>query len=104
MSGQLYENYIISEVFKKESHTQTQSMLYYLRTSTGQEVDLIIDRKSTKVWIEIKKSATFRPKMLEAVKTFMGKDDTGLLLYNGESMKAMGKVQVQNHVDYLVCV
>lgn len=101
MSGQLYENYMISEILKKERHTQTQSTLYYLRTSTGQEVDLIIDRKSTKEWIEIKKSATFRPKMLESIKAFMGNDDTGWLLYCGESMKAMGNVQVKNYADYL---
>lgn len=101
MSGQIYENYVISEILKKEEHAQTHATLYYLRTRTGQEVDLIIDRKNTKEWIEIKKSATFRPKMIDTIRTFMGKEDTGLLLYNGESMRTMHHVQIKNFADYL---
>ena len=56
MSGALFENYLVSEVLKKECHNNTKADLYFLRSHEGYEVDLIIDRKRTQEWIEIKRS------------------------------------------------
>ena len=46
MSGSIFENYIVSEIYKKELSKNTHTNLYYLRTSNQDEVDLIIYRKS----------------------------------------------------------
>lgn len=101
MAGAIYENYIISEVIKKETHTKTDASFYYLRTSSGQEVDLIIDRKTAKEWIEIKKSYSFKPKMLQIIKLFLNEKDTGYLLYNGVSKNKINNIQIKNYKDYL---
>ena len=54
MAGSIFENYIISEILKKEIHAKTNAELFYLRTSSMLEIDLIIDRKQYKEMIEIK--------------------------------------------------
>lgn len=102
MSGQLYENFMVSEILKKETHSKSQSELFFLRTSAGLEVDLIIDRKTHKEWIEIKKSATFRPKMNNAIKVFKGENDKGLLLYNGKDIDLPDNIKVLNFENYLL--
>lgn len=85
MAGSIFENYVISEVLKQEIHGDTNSKLYYYRTTSG-EVDLIIDRKTHKEFIEIRSSATFRPQMIAAVEQLTKKTDKGYLLYNGKKV------------------
>lgn len=83
MAGSLFENYVISEIMKKETHANSHAELFYYRTSGGMEVDLIIDRKNHRELIEIKSGETFRPKMLWAMESLLEKSDNGWLLYNG---------------------
>jgi uncharacterized protein len=110
--GALFENYLVSEIIKKETHANSHAELFYYRTSNGMEVDLIIDRKKYKELIEIKGGETFRPKMLEAVEQIIEPDDKGWLLYNGkekieyptaEHKENAGTaiITVTNYKDYL---
>lgn len=85
MAGALFENYIVSEIMKKELHLSTKSDLYYFRTASKVEIDLIIDHKSSRDFIEIKKSATFHPGMVKSLKEYADKDAKKILLYQGES-------------------
>lgn len=101
MAGSIFENYIVSEIMKKELHNKTNASLYYLRTSNGVEIDLIVDRKIQKEFIEIKNSATFKPKMIEAVEQFIGKNDKGFLLYNGANFPYSKNISIINYSDYL---
>lgn len=84
LAGAIFENYIIADILKRESHHKTHAELFYLRTSNGDEVDLIIDRKHTKELIEIKNSYSFHPRMLKAVEQFLEKGDQAKLIYRGE--------------------
>ncbi|OAI48419.1 hypothetical protein AYO45_05065 [Gammaproteobacteria bacterium SCGC AG-212-F23] len=84
LAGSLFENYIISEILKKELHQATLSDIYYFRTQDNMEIDLIVDRKSTKDFIEIKKTATFHPNMINTLKKYAEPGCRSLLLYNGE--------------------
>lgn len=54
MCGPLFEDYVVSEILKREAHTKADSELFYYRMSRGLEVDLIVDRQSAKEFIEIK--------------------------------------------------
>lgn len=101
LTGAVFENYIVSEILKKEQHSNTQSVLYYLRTSHGIEVDLIIDRKNTKEFIEIKHSATFSPRMVAPMSEFIEKGDKGYLLYRGDNFPYHEPVSVLNYKDFL---
>lgn len=84
LAGALFENYIISEIYKKELHSAGNTSLYYLRTHDKQEIDLIIDRKSHKDFIEVKKSATFKPAMIDMLQKIRIEKDRAFLLYQGE--------------------
>jgi len=101
MAGSLFENYIVSEILKKELHNKTMAEIYYLRTSNGVEVDLIIDRKNRKEFIEIKNSQTFTPRMLAAMNEFIEKDDKGYLIYRGENFAYSPPVKIINYQNYL---
>lgn len=84
LAGPLFENYVISEIYKKHLHRAETADLYYLRTYEKAEIDLIVDRRTHCELIEIKKSATFKPKMIETLKSFRQPEDKAYLLYQGE--------------------
>lgn len=75
--------------------------LYYYRTSKGDEIDLIIDRKITKEFIEIKFNSTFTPKMITEINKIIALDDKGYLLYTGENIKYDKNISVLNFGEYL---
>jgi len=101
MSGALFENYIISEVLKGETHQKTHNELYDLRTSEGVEIDLIVDHKSYKECIEIKNTATFRPKMVRAVNSFLEAGDHGCMIYVGEDYQYSETINIINYNRFL---
>ncbi len=100
MTGSIFENYIVSEVLKRELHRKTHAELFYIRTSHGAEVDLIIDRKTHKELIEIKSGETFKPMMVNALEEFMEKGDQGYLLYRGKEFPYDKRIRVMNYQDY----
>lgn len=99
LSGALFENYIVSEIYKKELHTASHGELFFFRTHDKTEVDLIIDRKHSKEWIEIKKSSTLKPNMIHTLSHLRG-EDSATLIYQGKSDQFRG-VTIANFYDYL---
>ena len=89
------------DTWGKERHTNQTSELYYLRTSHGVEIDLIIDRKNTKEFIEIKNSATFNPRMVAPMNEFIEKGDKGFLLYRGENFPYYEPIKVLHYKEFL---
>lgn len=57
-SGALFENFIISEIYKKNSLVYPRANLHFWRTHTGQEVDLITERNGKLTALECKLSAS----------------------------------------------
>ena len=102
LSGALFENYVVSEVLKKETHSVSHSDIYYFRSHSGQEVDLIIDRKRHQELIEIKLNSTFKPNMLKHVESFMSENDRGYLVYTGETKAYKDTVNVVNFQEWLL--
>ncbi len=100
MAGNLFENYVVSEIYKNELHRATLSSLYYLRTQDKAEIDLIVDRKTSKDFIEIKKNATFQPRMVQNLKKYTQAGCRSILLYTGEKYKH-GDVEVMPYWEYL---
>ncbi|MAG13469.1 MAG: AAA family ATPase [Spirochaetales bacterium] len=58
LKGNLFENFIIAEYCKSALHSGTQPDAYFFRDSTGNEVDLIIDKTPNLIPIEIKSGET----------------------------------------------
>lgn len=101
MRGAIFENYIVSEINKKIHHAGKKSELYYFRSSAGLEVDLIVDNKLTRDFIEIKATASFKTRMLNAVQQLMGANDRGYLLYNGENFPYKDNIKIIHYSEYL---
>ncbi len=70
MGGALMETAVISEVLRTLTHRGTEPQLYFWRTSTGTEVDLVVKSGTELVPVEIKISATPRPAMAESISAF----------------------------------
>lgn len=102
MTGQLFENYIITEIYKRELLDSKHKELCYYRTSHGEEIDLIIDRVQSKELIEIKSSNTFKTAMLKPIKSLLEKNDQGFLLYNGKEFPLEPNIKIINYRDYLL--
>ncbi|TAK64413.1 MAG: DUF4143 domain-containing protein [Bacteroidetes bacterium] len=101
MQGALFENYIVSEIMKREIHNNTHSDLFYYRTNHGVEIDLIVDKKASRELIEIKSSETFRPEMVKALEQFKGNVEQGFLLYKGKEIRYTEDIRVVHYSDYL---
>lgn len=101
MSGAIFENYVVTEILKKEIHQANNAKLFYLRTNNNVEVDLIIERPTYKEFIEIKKTATFNPNMVKPLMQFMGKNDKGYVLYNGATYPYGDNIKIINYKNYL---
>lgn len=101
MKGSLYENYIVSEVIKKDNINDKHNVVYFFRTSSHEEIDLIIDRKVNKELIEIKHTSSFKPKMMETISKYLEDDDVGYLLYNGDEFPYKSNIKIINYSQYL---
>jgi len=96
-----FRSFLYYLFLKRELHQKTQSELFYLRTSNGVEIDLIIDRKSSKELIEIKKTSTSSTKMFSAIKDFIKQGDKGYLIYNGNYFQYADNIAAVNYKTYL---
>jgi predicted AAA+ superfamily ATPase len=101
MYGALFENYVVSEVFKQLTHSRTDAELFFFRESNGNEIDLIIDRKSSRDHIEIKSGHTFRPEMARLLLQFAKDAKHSLVLYRGNDITLGGGVSAVNFKTYL---
>jgi len=102
MAGAIFENYLIAEILKRELHGGTHTRLYYYRSNAGVEVDLIVDKKSYKELIEIKKSSSFNPGMTASIEKLLEPDDKAFLLYNGREFQYLKNIRVINYSEYLL--
>jgi predicted AAA+ superfamily ATPase len=61
LAGATLENIVVMELRKQSSRSKTQPQLYYWRTASGQEVDIVLeDSTGQLVGIEVKASATLQ--------------------------------------------
>lgn len=94
--GRLLENFVIAELQKQRTWCEAQPHLYHFRTTTGQEVDCILeDARGHCVGIEIKASATISPSDIRGLETFenlYGKRFIrGVVLYSGKDVIPLRK-------------
>ncbi len=97
MSGAIFENFIIADIYKNICHNTKNSELYFLKTSHGQEIDLIIDHKTHLELIEIKLSATATPKMSKIIQEYGTLKDKKYVIYRGDNFKIAGTEFINYH-------
>ena len=72
MGGAIMETAVLSEIVRTLTHRGADPQVYFWRTQAGTEVDFVVDVAEGLIPIEVKLSATPRPAMAKAIKTFQG--------------------------------
>jgi predicted AAA+ superfamily ATPase len=93
--GRMLETFVVGELRKQLSWTQPQTALYHFRTSSGSEVDAILEKADgTVAAIEVKAGATMGASDFTAIKTLrdsLGKRfRAGIVLYLGDQVVPFG--------------
>jgi hypothetical protein len=70
MGGWIMETAVLAEIVKALVHRGVEPRVYFWRTSTGTEVDFIVEDEGRLVPIEVKLSATPRPAMAASISEF----------------------------------
>jgi predicted AAA+ superfamily ATPase len=70
MGGAILETAVLSEIVKTLTHRGVDPQVYFWRTSSGTEVDIVVEAAGMLVPIEVKLSTTPRPAMASSIKTF----------------------------------
>jgi predicted AAA+ superfamily ATPase len=88
LTGAILENFVYMELRKQSTWSATQPELFYWRTASGQEVDIVLeDRAGRVVGVEVKAAATLSGndlRGLHAFATTAGKQWVrGVVLYTG---------------------
>jgi predicted AAA+ superfamily ATPase len=93
--GPHMENLILSDLLAwRDAHLLDHPELFYWRTATGEEVDLVVEQGSDLLGIEVK--ATTRPRTADAIHLKAFRDEYGdrvrgcLLLHGGENLEWLG--------------
>ena len=94
MGGPIMETAVLSEIVKTLTHRGIDPQLYFWRTSTGTEIDILIETGRGLIPIEVKLSATPRPAMASSIKAFQedfgDKAMPGYVVHPGEVRLPLG--------------
>ena len=87
--GPLLESFVLMEIRKQATWSETRPELFHYRTQTGQEVDLLLeDARGRIAGIEVKASATVQERdvrtLLDLAETLGKRFVRGVVLYTGE--------------------
>ena len=72
MGGAIMETAVLSEIVRTLTHRGMDPQVYFWRTVAGTEVDFVVETSGGLVPIEVRLSATPRPAMASAIRTFQG--------------------------------
>ena len=70
MGGAVLETAVLSEILKTYLHRGLEPQVYFWRTSTGTEVDFVVEADARLVPVEVKLSATPKPAMAGGIAAF----------------------------------
>ncbi len=87
LRGNIFENFIIADIFKQFHHSGLRPPLFFWRDHRGNEVDLLIEQGDRLVPVEIKSGETLNEDFLRGLRYFdhlqKGKAQQGILIYGG---------------------
>lgn len=87
--GQLFENFILLEKIKKSWNHKTHDKFFFWRDSTGNEVDLLIERGQQLLAVEIKSGKTINTEFFKNLNHFkkIKSDASCFLVYGGNEVQ-----------------
>jgi len=72
VKGASWETFVIEEIIRRERRARPHTRFYFWRTSAGAEVDLVLDRGSARIAVEIKCGHGGRPQSVRQLQTAIG--------------------------------
>ncbi len=95
LGGQLMETAVISEIYKSFYHRGEEPRIYFWRTSSGTEVDLVVEKGTNLIPVEIKLTSTPRPSFGDPIRVFQKDNDElalpGYVVHTGDMRLPLGK-------------
>lgn len=87
MAGAIFENWCIAEILKNKCNQGENNGLFYFRDNLGNEIDLIIEKETVPLAVEIKSSSKPDRTLLKGLKYWKKYQPAanGILLYQGKS-------------------
>ena len=96
--GGLFESLIVAELLKSRYNRGLASNFYFWRNNLGDEIDLLIDRGSELVPVEIKSGETLNPDLFKGIhkwkKIAAADNSPAYLVFGGDRALASGGVSV----------
>jgi predicted AAA+ superfamily ATPase len=98
LRGNLFENFIFSELVKNRYNKGLPANFYYLRDAKGVEVDVVIEKPDKHVFIEIKLSETLLPAHLKNIELLQKEfsNTESFLIYSGTTEPVFHNTQCVN--------
>ncbi|MBK6950674.1 MAG: ATP-binding protein [Crocinitomicaceae bacterium] len=95
--GAIFENFIVSEIKKNRMNKEQYGDLYFFRDSSGNEVDLIIDKGDELIPVEIKSSKKIHKDDQRGIKWFnkFFRQEGGIVIYAGSENKSLDQQMEQ---------
>lgn len=84
LKGLIFENYVVLEYLKHKNQSQENANLYYWRSTSGVEIDLIIEKNGLLIPIEIKSGTTYHEKWWKNIlkwQEFANNKTPGIIIY-----------------------
>lgn len=95
--GSIFENLVVSEMFKAQLNRGQHPALFFYRDSSGLEVDLILEEQLVPRPIEIKSALTYSPALYKNLQKFVTLETSAqkpTLIYGGKDAGILQGVQV----------
>jgi len=91
LAGQMFETFVFNEILKQASWSRSQPRLYHFRTTSGKEVDIVLENSRGEcIGIEVKSSASVSAKDVEGLRTLQEAAKKnfvrGVVLYTGKEI------------------
>jgi len=102
LRGALFENFVLLELLKQRFNRGLRSNFYFWRDRTGNEIDILLDRATGAIPIEIKASATYNKSFLKGIdywKKIQPGSGQSFLIYTGEASFQQQETEIINWKD-----
>jgi len=98
MRGNLFENYVFTELVKNRYNKGVPANLYYFRDAKGVEIDCVIEKPDKHIFIEIKLSETLSSTHLRNIELLQKEfsNTENYLIYSGEAEPFFRNTQCVN--------
>jgi predicted AAA+ superfamily ATPase len=103
--GALFEGFVAAEILKSEANRGMRKELYYFRDQQGLEVDFLVPRRNSNLWlIEAKAGKTVRPSMaspLLSLRRALAKRSVRLIVVHRKSRSQLTTAAIARGVEAL---